>query len=96
MVATSFNLLPQMVVGTSRVATMPESLARCYGGILPLRLVATPMPIPRLLEILQWHRCRDADSATIWFRQLLKDAVNDSGLANGNQVAAASHRERSQ
>jgi DNA-binding transcriptional LysR family regulator len=76
-VAMSFNLLPQFVIGTTRIATMPESIARRYGRILPLRIIPTPTPIPRLNEVLQWHRCRDADSATIWFRELLRTATQE-------------------
>jgi len=35
----------------------------------------------RLNEIVQWHRSRDADSATIWFRELLKDASQELRVA---------------
>jgi DNA-binding transcriptional LysR family regulator len=81
-VAMSFNLLPQLVVGTTRIATMPESLADCYRKTFPLRVVPTPVPIPRLIEILQWHRSKDADLATIWFRKLLKEATQNLRAAD--------------
>lgn len=80
-IAMSFNLLPQLVIGTTRVATMPESLARQYARHLPLRTIATPLPIPQLHELIQWHRCRDADSATIWLRKLLKEAALEIRVA---------------
>jgi DNA-binding transcriptional LysR family regulator len=76
-VAMSFNLLPQLVIGTTRIATMPESLARQYAKHFPLRTVPTPLPIPQLVEKIQWHRCRDADSATTWMRNLLKEASRE-------------------
>jgi len=80
-VAMSFNLLPQLIIGTTRVATMPESLARQYAQHLPLRVVPTPMPIPKLTELIQWHAYRDSDSATIWLRQLLKEAAQELRIA---------------
>jgi DNA-binding transcriptional LysR family regulator len=76
-VAMSFNLLPQLVVGTTRVATMPESLARYYAEGLPVRILPTPSPIPQLNELIQWHRSRESDSATIWFRKLVKEACQE-------------------
>ena len=67
-VSHSFYLLPQLVVGTSRVATMHSRLARQFAGVLPVRLVKPAFDIPRLVEVLQWHRYRDLDPASLWLR----------------------------
>lgn len=76
-VTTSFNSIPQLVVGTTRIATIHKRLAGFYAQYLPLKLVAPPIEIPVLSEAIVWHRYRDLDPGNIWLRQMLKDAVND-------------------
>lgn len=71
----SFFLAPQLIVGTDRIATITERLARKYAEILPLKLVPLPVEIPRLVEVLHWHRAHHQDPAHIWFRRILKEAV---------------------
>jgi DNA-binding transcriptional LysR family regulator len=71
--APSFSLLPHLVVGTNRIATMQMRLARQYESVLPLKLVAAPLEVPRLTEILQWNVHRDMDPASRWFRARLKE-----------------------
>jgi len=70
-VAHSFYLLPQMVVGTSRLATMHTRLARQIAGSLPVRLVKPAFEIPRLVEMLQWHKYRDLDPGSMWLRDVI-------------------------
>jgi LysR family transcriptional regulator, nod-box dependent transcriptional activator len=76
-VSPSFNLVPQLVLGTARIATIPESLARWYARYLPIRLITPPIDIPPLCEVIQWHRYRDLDSGTAWLRKLLKEVVQE-------------------
>jgi LysR family transcriptional regulator, nod-box dependent transcriptional activator len=67
----SFSLLPRLVVGTARIATMHTRLAlQCVGG-LPIRLVKPTFDIPRLVELLQWHKYRDLDPGSMWFRDMI-------------------------
>src|SRR5579862_898169 len=54
-VTTAFNLVPQLLIGTSRVATLHCRLATFYQRYLPLKLVSPPLEIPRLEESMQWH-----------------------------------------
>lgn len=90
-VAMAFNLLPQLVIGTNRIATMPESLARRYAAYLPLRLVAPPVEIPKLNEVIQWHRYRNGDAAITWLRGLLREIARGSSAesAGASQLEAA-------
>lgn len=74
-VTTTFNLVPQLLIGTSRIATVHRRLAAFYEQYLPLRFVAPPLEIPRLEEFMQWHRSRDRDPGTIWLRSMLKSAL---------------------
>jgi DNA-binding transcriptional LysR family regulator len=73
----TFNLAPQLVVGTGRVATITTRLAVKCAETLPLKLLPMPIAIPPMVEMLQWHKVHDYDPASQWFRRLLKDAVRD-------------------
>ena len=74
-VTTAFNLVPQLLIGTSRIATLHRRLAMFYERYLPLKLVASPVEIPRLEEHMQWHKSRDRDPGTVWLRSMLKIAL---------------------
>lgn len=67
----AFSLLPQLVVGTDLVATMHARLARKFAADLPLRLLASPLEMPKLVECAQWHRYRSLDPGVQWLRSLL-------------------------
>jgi len=71
-VTPSFDLAPQLVLGTDRIATVPTMLARKYAALLPIKLLRVPVEIPPLLEVLQWHRAYDHDLANSWLRSQLK------------------------
>ena len=71
----SFSLAPQLIVGTDRITTITTRLALSWAKILPLKFLPLPIEIPRLVELLYWHRVHDQDPAHIWFRGVLKDAV---------------------
>ena len=71
----SFSLAPQLIVGTDRITTITTRLALSWAKILPLKILPLPIEIPRLVELLYWHRVHDQDPAHIWFRGVLKDAV---------------------
>jgi DNA-binding transcriptional LysR family regulator len=68
-----FSLLPYLVVGTDRIATMQTRLAKQFQQILPLKLIHPPMELPRLVEVLQWNMHRDPDPASRWLRTLLTE-----------------------
>lgn len=70
-VTHSFSLLPRLVVGTARIATMHTRLAQQCVGSLPIRLVTPTFDIPRLVEVLQWHKYRDLDPSSMWFRDMI-------------------------
>ena len=83
LVTTAFNLVPQLLIGTSRIATLHRRLATFYQRYLPLKLVAPPLEIPRLEESMQWHRSRDRDPGIVWLRSVLKSAISESSLEKG-------------
>jgi DNA-binding transcriptional LysR family regulator len=82
-VTTAFNLVPQLLIGTSRIATLHRGLAMFYARYLPLKLVAPPVEIPRLEEHVQWHKSRDGDPGIVWLRSILKNALSRSAIQKG-------------
>jgi DNA-binding transcriptional LysR family regulator len=74
-VTTAFNLVPQLLVGTSRIATLHRRLATVYQRYLPLKIVKPPFEIATLQESMQWHKSRDRDPGTVWLRSLLKSVM---------------------
>lgn len=71
----TFSLAPRLVVGTERATTITTRLAAKYAEFLPLKLLALPVPMPPMVEVLQWHKVHEYDPAHHWFRRVLKDAV---------------------
>jgi DNA-binding transcriptional LysR family regulator len=71
----SYHALPELVVGTDRIATMQTRLARKLSGSFPLKLVPLPTPLPVLREVMFWPPLFDRDPGHIWFRSLLKQTA---------------------
>lgn len=75
-VTTAYMTMPaRLVVGTERIATMHTRLAREAAKTLPLRLLPPPLPIPKLTQMLQWHKYRTQDPGIRWLRDLLHRAA---------------------
>ncbi|WP_071799438.1 LysR family transcriptional regulator [Natronohydrobacter thiooxidans] len=67
-VAGSFASMPFLLPGTERIALAHRQLARVYTRVLPLRIVEVEMPIPPLVEAIQWHQYASKDRAMMWVR----------------------------
>jgi DNA-binding transcriptional LysR family regulator len=79
-IAPTFGVVPHLIVGTQRVATMHSRHARLYEQLLPLRVVDPPPGFPTMLERVQWHRAQDSDPAVRWFVSLLVSFAASSTL----------------
>lgn len=66
-----FNTLPQLVIGTERIATMHNRLAQLYARSLPLRILPPPVELPAMREYMGWHRSLDRDPMLRWLREKL-------------------------
>jgi LysR family nod box-dependent transcriptional activator len=72
-VAHSFDVVPHLIVGTNRIATVATRLANKYAKFLPLKQVPVPVEVPPMTEVLQWHKYHDKDPAYIWLRGVLRE-----------------------
>ena len=68
----SFTMLPQAVVGTTRVATLQRRYAEYYARFLPITVLPMPFDIPLLREMVQWHPMRDRDDGLKWLIDLIR------------------------
>jgi len=74
-VAPSFFLLPGLVAGTNRIATVQTRIAKLAAKYLPLRILPCPIAIPKMVEMLVWNRHQDQDPGCLWFRRILKETA---------------------
>ncbi|WP_027555958.1 LysR family transcriptional regulator [Bradyrhizobium sp. Cp5.3] len=70
-VVQSFSMMPHMLVGTNRIATMPLTLVKHFAKSMPLRITRLPLPLPGFTEAVQWPSVHNTDPANIWMRQVL-------------------------
>jgi DNA-binding transcriptional LysR family regulator len=98
MISTSFSLMPQMLIGSRRIATMHRRLANYFTQYLPLRIVNLPIQMPPLIEKLQWHKSRDQDPGYRWFRSVLQQEaaeINPAMLETTHNVKEPLHKSTS-
>jgi LysR family transcriptional regulator, nod-box dependent transcriptional activator len=71
----SFITLPALLVGTDRVATVHERVARRLVGAWPLEIRPTPMKFEPMEQAMQWHKFRTNDPGLTWLRGILAEAA---------------------
>jgi LysR family transcriptional regulator, nod-box dependent transcriptional activator len=65
-VVPTFSALVQAVVGTRRLATMHRLYAEQFAAIYPITIFPSPVKLPEVREIVQWHHLRGADPGVRW------------------------------
>jgi LysR family nod box-dependent transcriptional activator len=74
-----YGLVPLMVMGTERVATVQARIAEMYvRWNLPLAQHACPFPSSAIDESMQWHPMREQDTSHQWLRKTVAQVC--SGL----------------
>ncbi|MEP4892285.1 MAG: LysR family transcriptional regulator [Aliiglaciecola sp.] len=70
---TTSNLLapPSLIIGTQRLATVHDRLAKMVAQSMPIKILQPPMDIPVLSQAMQYHRNRENDAGLTWLRQLI-------------------------
>jgi DNA-binding transcriptional LysR family regulator len=64
----SFSLVPDVLVGTSYVAIVPERMARVLCRRFPLRQLPTPIDVEGFAMCLAWHEAHRDDEGHRWLR----------------------------
>jgi DNA-binding transcriptional LysR family regulator len=94
-IAPNFALMAEMVLGTSRIATLPTRVALKMAERLPLRVLPCPIELPHFHQVLQWHKFLERDPALAWLRALLLEigrAMPALAALGGGSVAAPGRR----
>lgn len=71
----NFTTLPYLVIGTERIATVHERLARAIEPAAPIRILPMPLPMPKMEQTMQWHTYRATDPGIQWLKDLLRKAA---------------------
>jgi DNA-binding transcriptional LysR family regulator len=85
-VTQDFEVACRLVVGTNRIATVMNRMARLCAKHLPIRLIHPPYAIPKVTHCLQWHRYQDQDPGHIWLRTILKDVSGRLRTIGGSKL----------
>ncbi|KRB93592.1 hypothetical protein ASE07_12625 [Noviherbaspirillum sp. Root189] len=73
--ATSYSALPQLLLGTDRVATMHTRLARYLADYFPIRCLPLPIDVPKMKMVMQWNVYQEKDPAHQWLRAVMKEVA---------------------
>ena len=80
----SFASIPLLVAGSSRFAIVQRRLGEAFESMGDVRIVPSPVALPKLQQSLQWHSYRTRDPALVWLREQLHSAVQAmTARANG-------------
>lgn len=72
-IASSFTIVPWLLIETNRIALMHERLARRMADMFPLAIAPIPFPFPSMREMMQFNRTRSGDEGLIWLRERLRE-----------------------
>lgn len=68
-----FFVVPSLILGTERVAIVPEAFARMVVRSNPrLRFVVPPLDLDPVKDAFWWHRDREQDAEHIWLRDVIR------------------------
>jgi LysR family transcriptional regulator, nod-box dependent transcriptional activator len=77
-IASSFTMVPWLLLNTMRVALMHERLARAMSAYFPIAFAPVPFPFPIMREMAQYHSARAADGGLTWLRQQMREIADNS------------------
>lgn len=70
--ASSFTVVPWLIIETERLALMHERLARQMASMFPLAIAPIPFAFPAMREMMQYNRARGNDEGLEWLRAQLR------------------------
>jgi len=79
----TFLMLPHVLIGTCRIATVPTGMAAELVRMNALRIVKPPMQIPGFTMSQGWHEIHRHDPGHRWLREeLVREAANKNADRN--------------
>ncbi|GAA2923224.1 LysR family transcriptional regulator [Streptomyces enissocaesilis] len=84
----SFQLLPLLVEGTSRIALIQARLARLLAPLADVRVLEPPYEAVPLREAMWWHPVHTHDAAHIWLRETAARVGGGLAGAEGTRAPA--------
>ncbi|WFU31218.1 transcriptional regulator NodD2 [Bradyrhizobium brasilense] len=89
----SYGMIPPMLIGTSRIGTMPLRLVKHFETTMPLRIAELPRPFPTFTEAVQWPVLQNSDPESIWMREiLLQEAARMTSTSGDCSMSYASEQ----
>jgi len=73
--ASSFLIVPYLLTGTTRIATVPQRMAVELARMHPLRILKPPVAIPGFTMCQGWHEIHRNDPGHRWLRDALGNAA---------------------
>ena len=84
----TFLIVPHVLIGTRRIATIPKRMAALLARVHPLRVLAPPVEIPGFTMAQAWHEVHRADPGHVFLRTRLAEAARGSRTQRGRQRRA--------
>jgi DNA-binding transcriptional LysR family regulator len=76
MTASSFAVVPWLLIHTQRLALMHERLARVMAAHHPIAIAELPFPFPLMRQMVQYHPARATDPGLLWLRAQLREQAD--------------------
>lgn len=76
--ASTFLIVPYLLTGTTRIATVPQRMAAELARTHPLRILKPPVEIPGFTMCQAWHEIHRNDPGHRWLRDGLSMPPKES------------------
>lgn len=70
-------MLPKLVCGTNRIATVLRRTAEQQAKRYSLRILKPPVEFPKSHERMQWLRHKDKEPGLVWLRKTIRDLAQE-------------------
>lgn len=77
--ASSFTMVPDLLIGTGRLAVMHRRLAKVMAERVPITWQDIPFDFREMREMIQFNRTRTKDRGLTWLVEELQSAGDDFG-----------------
>lgn len=75
--------MPKLLIGTERIAVVPQSMAQVFASTLPLTYLPSPVELQPVRIVMQTHPARDSDVGLSWLKSRVKHVLAARGAIVG-------------